>query len=124
VVACQTEVVYGPVQELERSLDMMLDHSNRSGKEHEDVQGLFRPFQKAQCLWQHVKSNDMHASVQELERGLDTMLDAYGNNAGQEHEDVQGPSAPHPAASKKKPQRPSKKPRGASSSQGTDLVLM
>ena len=75
-------------------------------------------------LWHHVKFNDVHASVQELERGLDTMLDAYGNNAGQEHEDVQGPSAPHPAASKKKPQRPSKKPRGASSSQGSDLVLM
>ena len=42
------------------------------------------------------------------------MLDAYGNTEGQEHEDVQGPSAPQPsAASKKKPQRPSKKPRGA-----------
>ena len=53
--------------------------------------------------------------LQELERGLDTMLDAYGNTDGQEHEDVQGPSAPQPAAAKKKPQRPSKKPRGATS---------
>ena len=57
--------------------------------------------------------------MQELERGLDTILDAYDNNAGQEHGDVQGPSAPQPAASKKKAPRPSKKPRGAGSSQGT-----
>ena len=61
--------------------------------------------------------------VQELERGLDTMLDAYGNNAGQEHEDVQGPSAPQPAAAKKKPQRPSKKPRAAASAH-TNAGLM
>lgn len=47
------------------------------------------------------------------------MLDAYGNNAG--HEDVQGPSAPQPPASKKKAPRPSKKARaggGASSAHG------
>lgn len=43
------------------------------------------------------------------------MLDAYGDTAGQEREDLEGPSAPHPAAAKKKPQRPSKKPRGAAS---------
>ena len=57
--------------------------------------------------------------MQELERGLDTILDAYDNNAGQEHGDVQGPSAPQPAASKKKAPRTSKKPRAAGSSQRT-----
>ena len=56
--------------------------------------------------------------AQELERGLDTILDVYDNSAGQEHGDVQGPSAPQPAAAKKKAPRPSKKPRGAGSSQG------
>ncbi len=52
--------------------------------------------------------------MQELERGLDTMLDAYGDMGGQEQEDLQGPSAPQPAA-RRKTQRPSKKPRGAGS---------
>ena len=55
-------------------------------------------------------------NLQELERGLDTMLDAYGDMAGQEQEDLQGPSAPQPAA-RRKAQRPAKKPRGAASAQ-------
>ena len=61
------------------------------------------------------------AFAQELERGLDTILDVYDNSVGQEHGDVQGPSAPQPAAAKKKAPRPSKKPRGAGSSQGQAL---
>ncbi len=55
-----------------------------------------------------------YCTLQELERGLDTMLDAYGDAAEQEADDVQGPSAPQPAA-RRKTQRPSKKPRGATS---------
>ena len=59
---------------------------------------------------------ESHFPVQELERGLDTMLDAYGA-AGSHLEqpgEAQGPSAPQPAAgTRKKPARPSKKPRGA-----------
>ena len=43
------------------------------------------------------------------------MLDAYGDSAGQEREDLQGLSAPQPAAVRKKLQRPSKKPRGPAS---------
>ena len=59
---------------------------------------------------------ESHFPAQELERGLDTMLDAYGA-AGAHLEqpgEAQGPSEPQPApGTRKKPARPSKKPRGA-----------
>lgn len=44
---------------------------------------------------------------------MDVMLHAYGGDM--DTDDVEGPSAPAPAAAKKKASRPSKKARAASS---------
>lgn len=55
--------------------------------------------------------------AQELEKGIDTMLHAYGGDM--DTDELEGPSAPAPAAGEKKAPRPSKKAR-ATSNKGAD----
>ncbi|BDA49808.1 probable E3 ubiquitin-protein ligase ARI7 [Coccomyxa sp. Obi] len=88
----------------EKDANQFLDHSAPPegwGKFRETLIGLT-----------DVTRNHFDKLVQELEKGIDTMLHAYGGDM--DTDELEGPSAPAPAAGKKKAARPSKKARATS----------